>query len=112
MTVSNFSEMVQRQRSKREHRYVEARLSAHLDGELNESDDRLVRDHLRACQECREELQEIERTVRELRRLRGMGRRDPIVDGLVARLCAGAERSGPTRPRVLGRHVPGSRRTA
>jgi len=51
----------------------EGRLQAHLDGELSPGDQEVVRDHLRACPQCRESLRELEvladRTARAIARL-------------------------------------------
>ena len=88
MTASTFSTMVEFHRFRRDHRYVAARLSAHLDGELDERADWLVREHLAACRECRRELSQLVRTVRAIRRLDVNERRDPFVEGLIA--CVGA----------------------
>ena len=76
MTASSLSEMLERQRPGREHRHVEAQRSGYLDGELSETDHRVVHDHVAVCRACRQELDEIRRLVQTLASLRAKGRRD------------------------------------
>ena len=50
-------------------RYVQSRLSAHLDFELSGDEQQLIRSHLEACMECSAEFESLRRTKQLLRQM-------------------------------------------
>lgn len=50
-------------KDKREHRYVEVRLSAYVDGEVSDRERRRIETHLASCEACRAELRALRWTV-------------------------------------------------
>ena len=54
-------------KDKREHRYVDARLSAYVDDEVSDREQRRIEAHLAACETCRAELRVLRWTVGLLR---------------------------------------------
>lgn len=54
-------------KGKREHRYVEARLSAYVDNEVSDRERRRVESHLASCEACRADLRALRWTVGLLR---------------------------------------------
>jgi predicted anti-sigma-YlaC factor YlaD len=50
----------------REHAFASPRLSHHLDGDLEEGDERRVGDHLSRCPECRRVLRTLRRSLESL----------------------------------------------
>ena len=63
------SELLDRERFRRDHRWARGRMSDYLDGELTVARRTRMEDHLRECAECRRLLAGLRRTLDGLHRL-------------------------------------------
>lgn len=77
--------------------YVVHYMHAFLDGEITNKEERLMNEHLKQCEECRNTFEELEKTVILFEGVNGLGAPTGFVSGVTTKLPKQPVKKNPTR---------------